>query len=319
MRRVSIIVPVYNVEKYIEECLQSVANQTCASDIECVIVDDKGGDNSVFIVEQFVASYNGDVEFRLIRRKQNGGLSAARNTGIREAKGEYLYFLDSDDYLFSNAIETLLTLADKHGGVDLLPALYYRDDNSMNHFRKDAFPEFSDDRRLIKCALLDYDRIPVTAANRLIRREFLLQQNLYFKEGIIHEDNYWTFFLSKYVQRMAFCPEKIYYYRITEGSITRKVNIEKEFFAFKTMITDFSNNIDTFEVGAQKRLVFLNVLTMWRDKQYSTKKEAQELISIFLERNGLLEKILALLSIYFFPRTFVNDKIINLLQRVYMK
>lgn len=229
MKRVSVIVPVYNVEAYIEECLTSVANQTAGGDIECIIVDDKGTDRSIYIAEQFIESNKGntEVDFKIIYRESNGGLSAARNTGIKAAIGEYLYFLDSDDTIVPQCIERLLDLADKYGGVDLLPALYIRENDEMSQFGKHSFPEFSDDRELIKRSLLDYDKIPVTAANRLVRRELILENKLFFKEGIIHEDNYWTFFLAKYVQRMAFCAEKLYYYRVTPGSITKKTNIEK--------------------------------------------------------------------------------------------
>ena len=212
MPRVSIIIPVYNVEPYIEECLHSVYEQTTDTEIECLIVDDKGNDNSIHIAETFVATHNdkAKTKFKIIYRDTNGGLSAARNTGIKAATGEYLYFLDSDDTIVPQCIDTLIHLADKYGGVDLLPALYIRENDEMSQFGKHSFPEFSDDREFIKRSLLDYDKIPVTAANRLVRRELILENKLFFKEGIIHEDNYWTFFLAKYVQRMAFCAEKLY-------------------------------------------------------------------------------------------------------------
>ena len=102
--RISIIIPVYNVELYVEECLQSVANQTMTEGIECIIVDDRGQDNSAAIAKQYIDSYKGDIRFTFIQREKNGGLSAARNTGIEAATGEYVYFLDSDDYLVPSEI-----------------------------------------------------------------------------------------------------------------------------------------------------------------------------------------------------------------------
>ena len=166
MPRVSIIIPVYNVEPYIEECLHSVYEQTTDTEIECLIVDDKGNDNSIHIAETFVATHNdkAKTKFKIIYRDTNGGLSAARNTGVKAAKGDYLYFLDSDDTIVPQCIDTLIHLADKYGGVDLLPALYIRENNEMSQFGRESFPEFSDDRSLIKRSLLDYDKIPVTAA-----------------------------------------------------------------------------------------------------------------------------------------------------------
>ena len=94
MPRVSIIIPVYNVEPYIEECLHSVYEQTTDTEIECLIVDDKGNDNSIHIAETFVATHNdkAKTKFKIIYRDTSGGLSAARNTGIKAATGEYLYF-----------------------------------------------------------------------------------------------------------------------------------------------------------------------------------------------------------------------------------
>lgn len=315
--RVSIIIPVYNVQQYIEECLESVANQTSAKDIECIVVDDKGTDNSFEVAQKWINSYGGEVReckvsFKLIQRENNGGLSAARNSGVKEATGEYLYFLDSDDYLIPTAIESVLTLADKHGGVDLLPALYLTEDRKMEQFGAHSFPEFSDDRKLIKTALLDYDRIPVTAANRLVRREFFLEHDLWFKEGIVHEDNYWTFFLAKHVQRMAFTPEKIYYYRTTEGSITKAPNKEKETKAFTTFIRDFSSSIDPFAKGAQKRLILYNLMSLLNNNYYKDEQERQELIEVFDSQNNFIERIL--LKLFF---KTMNNRVLHLLERTY--
>ena len=308
MKRVSVIVPVYNVEAYIEECLTSVANQTAGGDIECIIVDDKGTDRSIYIAEQFIESNKGntEVDFKIIYRESNGGLSAARNTGIKAAIGEYLYFLDSDDTIVPTCIEILLNLADKYGGVDLLPALYLRDNNDMQQFGKHSFPEFSDDRELIKRSLLDYDKIPVTAANRLV------------KEGIIHEDNYWTFFLAKYVQRMAFCAEKLYYYRITPGSITKKPNIEKESYAFSIIIKDCCDNIDNVENGAQKRFILLHLLTMYTNKYYHTVSDFEVLKRYFSPHNSFIERLL--LYVLFLARQdgLIYRKAVNLIQRLYL-
>lgn len=320
MKRVSVIVPVYNVEAYIEECLTSVANQTAGGDIECIIVDDKGTDRSIYIAEQFIESNKGNtkVDFKIIYRESNGGLSAARNTGIKAAIGEYLYFLDSDDTIVPQCIERLLDLADKYGGVDLLPALYIRENDEMSQFGKHSFPEFSDDRELIKRSLLDYDKIPVTAANRLVRRELILENKLFFKEGIIHEDNYWTFFLAKYVQRMAFCAEKLYYYRVTPGSITKKPNIEKESHAFSTIIKDCCVNVDGYEKGAQKRFILLHLLTMYANKFYPSVEYFNGLKLYFSSRNSLIEKLLLYIIFHVRLESITYRKTVNLIQRFYL-
>ena len=108
--KVSIIVPVYNVAKYIERCLLSVLNQTWP-DLEVILVNDCTPDNSMEIVRRVVASHPRGAVVRCLEHEENRGLSAARNTGISASVGDYLYFLDSDDYISANAIELLADAA----------------------------------------------------------------------------------------------------------------------------------------------------------------------------------------------------------------
>lgn len=314
---ISIIIPVYNVEPYIIECLESVANQTVADKLECIVVDDCGPDKSEQLAKNFIASYKGSVKFSFVQRERNGGLSAARNSGVKMASGEYLYFLDSDDYLIPEAMEILLGLVDKYQGVDLLPALYLTDEgHNMEMFEKNGLPEFSDDQLFIKKCLLDYNVIPVTAANRLIRRKLFVDNNLWFREGIIHEDNYWTFFVAKYIKRMAFCSRKIYFYRETPGSITKAKNIVKETKAFTTMLRDFSSNIDGFGRGLQKKYIFLHLLTMVDKKYYYDEVEKKALLRLFCKQCTIIEKVFVYLSLR--SKGFLHGKFVNLSQRLFL-
>lgn len=314
--KVSIIIPIYNVEPYILECLQSVSNQTIQEELECILVDDCGTDGSVQVAEQFLKSYQGKIHFELVHRKKNGGLSAARNTGIRASHGEYLYFLDSDDTIIPNCIELLLHLADKNK-ADLTIGFYETGDDRMSQFDKIDYPEFVSDKGQIKRMLLDYDYLPVTAANRLVKRELFTEKQLYFKEGIIHEDNYWTFFLAKHVDKLAICHKKVYNYRLTPGSITNKVNRPKEILAFKTMIVDFSNNIDNIEKGAQKRDIFCLLLSAIDSCYYQGKGERSLLISTYNRNNGLIVRSLTSLVFHLRKGSFVRNKLINLLIKIF--
>ena len=109
MLNLSIIIPVYNVEAYIEECLASVVAQSDAkANIECIIVDDCSPDGSMDIVRRFVENYQGAVQFRTLRHEVNRGISAARNTGVEAATGDYVFFIDSDDYLMEHGLKTLV-------------------------------------------------------------------------------------------------------------------------------------------------------------------------------------------------------------------
>lgn len=313
---ISIIIPIYNVEQYIEECLQSVADQTMTDGVECILVDDCGKDNSAIIAKQFIESYSGNIHLTLIHHQKNEGLSAARNTGIHAAHGEYLYFLDSDDTIKNNCIELLLGLAQKHN-AELVIGSYDTGDSRMSQFDKIDYPECVDNKRDVKRMLLNYDILPVIANNRLVRRELIIQNDLFFKEGIIHEDNYWTFFLAKHVNRMAICKEKTYNYRLTPGSITNKVYVEKETFAFKKMITDLCNNIDRFEKGAQKRDIFCLLLNAINLHYYKDNNERTQLISCFQKQNGLFINCLLTFVFKVKINTFVCNKSINLLMKIF--
>lgn len=313
---ISIVIPVYNVESYIEECLQSVANQTMTDGLECILVDDCGPDNSWEIAERFVEGYQGNILFRLVRHEQNQGLSAARNTGIKVAKGEYIYFLDSDDTITSDCIETLFKLKEKYD-VELVQASYMNSSSKYVNF--ELCDRYLHDMALIKRTLLDYDRNPVMAQNRLVRRSVIVDNNIWFKEGIIHEDNHWTFFLSKYINRMVFTSEKLYYYRETPGSITNKKDIQKESHAFKKLIIEFCNNIDNFEIGAQKRWVFLHLLLMKNNMYYDDIEQMKYLEDKFLCINNLVERVLLLLCLRSNIGVFLKSKVVNLLQKIYLK
>ena len=112
--------PVYGVERHIERSLHSVMRQDYTGPLECIIVDDCTPDKSIEIADRLLHGYNGSICFHVIHRQENGGLSAARNTGIRESTGNYLFFLDSDDEIMPHTISTLMALAKKYPGVDLV-------------------------------------------------------------------------------------------------------------------------------------------------------------------------------------------------------
>lgn len=210
--KVSIIVPVYNVESYIEKCLRSVMEQIYTN-YECLIVDDCGTDNSILIAKQLVAKYDGPATFRIIHRERNGGLSAARNTGLREAVGKYVYFLDSDDKLFPHSLEVLVRLAQKYPGVDMVQGNIEIQNGKLQHlhFHKDAFCEYLNNSMEIRSLVLG--KLPETAWNKLVRRAFLLSNHLFFMEGIIHEDEMWRWHYQKEIQSLAICFENTYWYR----------------------------------------------------------------------------------------------------------
>lgn len=230
---VSIIVPVFNVQDYIKECLESIGTQTYQSGVECIVVDDGGTDDSMRLARQFVETYRGGILFRIIRHECNKGISAARNTGILNARGKYILFIDSDDSISADALSCFLEMASLHPDVEMVVAgaRTNRKDRDKYYTMEKPFPEYADNPRWIAKTMLlrgGRDGFPVTAWNRLVRRDFILSHQLLFREGVLHEDELWNFMLAQKVSRIAFCRHNTYFRRIRPQSITTSFETKDE-------------------------------------------------------------------------------------------
>ena len=214
--KVSVIIPVYNVAPYIKRCLDSVAAQSI-QDIECILVDDCGTDNSVTIARQYINSYKGNIQFRLVHHEKNQGLSGARNTGIRMATGDWLFFLDSDDALTPDCLVTLLAMHEKHPDADFVQGNLLDESGEISHYGFNDIPEYVNNPDLLDDLMLR--RIVTSACNRLIKQSLFIENDLFFPVGMIHEDMYWVYFLSKYAHTAAFSNIGTYIYFTNEGSI----------------------------------------------------------------------------------------------------
>ena len=222
--KVSIIIPVYNVEKYIEDCLLSVINQSY-NNIECIFVDDCTKDNSIDIINKRLAEYKGPIKFRIISHKINMGLSAARNTGIRNSKGDYLFFLDSDDEITSDAISNLVKLSNS-GKVDCVVGNVevYGESSQVQlktHLLSSSLSVLESTNEILKSYY--NNEWYVMAWNKLINKDFLIYSNLFFPEGLLHEDQYWSYKLALSARNMSFCHNITYIYKIRGNSITGKI------------------------------------------------------------------------------------------------
>lgn len=219
--RVSVIVPCYNVEDYILQCIESISRQTY-SDIECVLVNDCCTDNTFEIVKKYIRSYCGQINFICVEHSCNRGLSAARNTGIKVASGDYLLFVDSDDFLSDTSIIDLVN--------DLV--LYNYPECLIGDYqcfgdRSGSFPSNNmeltcfESNFSILLSYLKYQWYPM-AWNKLVKRDFLLNNNLLFTDGMLHEDEMWSYQLALNLNSLAFCHKQTYLYRIRTNSITSK-------------------------------------------------------------------------------------------------
>lgn len=211
--KISIVVPVYNVSAYIERCLHSVVSQGFAG-VECILVDDCGQDDSADKAQRYISNYNGtDVVFKMVHHQYNRGLSAARNTGVELASGDYVLFLDSDDQLPPNALLNLYGLVLKYGDVDIVQGVYARNGTEKaKHYFKNEFYEGNKARD----AYL-YNEMCLTAWNKLVKLPLAKQTR--FIEGIINEDNPWNFQLFKKMKNLCVCKEVTYIYNTTPNSI----------------------------------------------------------------------------------------------------
>lgn len=260
MIQVSIIIPVYGVEQYITKCISSVLAQTYTDGLECIIVDDCSPDGSIDIAERMVTDYHGGIRFHIIKRSQNGGLSAARNTGIKKAKGKYLYFLDSDDYILPEAMMWLMQTSQQYPAAQIVQAGIIAAEDGFRYLQMEhnhRVPDYSDDRLKVKQKMLRM-HYPATVCNKLIKRQWLLDNNLFFKEGLLHEDDYWNFFAAKYTECYAVCRHDCYIYNIRQGSITQAFG-ERNLQSWLISINDFLANIDKVCRHSQRSLIFRTI------------------------------------------------------------
>lgn len=251
---ISIIIPVYNVKRYILRCLHSVANQTHTTNIECVLVDDCGDDNSIEIANKFIEQYKGNIIFKIVSHNSNKGLSAARNTGIINANGEYVYFLDSDDEILPDAIEKFIEYLNKWKNVDCLVGDVYASYPFSQWIRVKKNNEFIfRGNDIVQKYMLNRSPIPVTAWNKLIKRDIIINNGLFFKEGFIHEDEIWSYFLSRYVRSYGYINYASYvYYQNPHSIITNRVkSVTNKILILKL----FLNDITEKDIYARFRLI----------------------------------------------------------------
>ena len=207
MPAISVVVPIYNVEAYVADCLQSILAQDF-DDIEVLLVDDGSLDGSRAIAEEFVAR---DDRLRLLTR-ENGGLGAARNTGVREASGEFLTFVDSDDELPIDALGTMVRSA-RQTRSDIVCGSVERFDSTKSWPARWAKPIHRRRR-----AGITLDEFPPLVRNlytpdKLFRREFLVAQDLWFREGVSYEDQPIITQLLARARSIDVLPDVVYRYR----------------------------------------------------------------------------------------------------------
>lgn len=215
---ISVVIPVYNVEKYLAQCVDSVLDQTF-QDFEIILVDDGATDSSRAMCDEYAQK---DARIRVIHQP-NGGLSAARNTGLSAASGEYIYFLDSDDYIEPTALADLVSaVQQEQADVVFFDGYVFYDEceenDSVSRYERKA-PYTTQNGRSILPQLLMNEEYRTAVPLMLFRTNYLTAHALTFREGIIHEDELFTFLVYNADGRVAHCHKQLYARRIRPASI----------------------------------------------------------------------------------------------------
>lgn len=232
---ISIIVPVYNVEEYLEECLESIRQQTF-TDIEVILVNDGSTDGSREICERYCEK---DIRFRLINQ-ENQGQSVARNRGVEESVGQYIMFVDSDDVINTNVLEVLLPYMKTD--VDMVECRLTINKADFNHTNTSriAFEGYSKEA-ILNC--IEFKEVKFCAFTKLYRREIV--EKIPFLEGYIYEDVFTGINYLKYIRKIVVVDFIGYYYRVRPNSTMTKSFNEKNLDIFpigKKLIESFDDN-----------------------------------------------------------------------------
>jgi len=234
MIKVSVVVPIYNVEAYLEECLEHIRLQTL-TEIEVIMVNDGSKDNSREIAEKYVQM---DSRFALISQ-ENRGVSIARNNGAKHAKGKYLYFCDSDDYLMEHALEFLYqTAEEKNTDIVRMASIRFKDGEQIPEEAKqkvnvsasklkNCFEHLRTGKEMMNEMLKT--SVVCQVHSLFINRHFFENSGVWFYPGIIHEDNLFTFQIYWKAKRVFWTSERLYYFRRRPGSIMTTKQSEKSF------------------------------------------------------------------------------------------
>ena len=267
MPKVSVIIPVYNVEHYIDRCLKSVIEQTL-EDIEIIIVNDGSTDSSKMIIERYVNEYQNRI---IYLEKENGGLSSARNFAMPYAKGEYIAFLDSDDYIEKDMYEQMYNKAIKEN-ADLVECDFIWEYPDKKKY--DIGKEYTNKKEAI-------EKARVVAWNKLYRREIIEKHNLKFPEGLRYEDVEFFYKLVPFIEKISFVRKCFVHYIQRQNSIANTQNSRtKEIFNVLDNVIEFYKQNGIYdEYKEQLEYIYVRFLlcsSLKRMCKISNKKEQNQ-------------------------------------------
>lgn len=215
--KISIIVPVYNAERYLKQCIDSILNQTINS-LELILLDDGSKDNSGTICDEYAEKFD---NIRVLHLK-NGGPARARNIGVNEASGEYVGFVDSDDYVDLKMYDDLYSKAKETDSEIVMCSCYIENAKETVPIVMNYNPIYKDkevvNKLLARYSTLDHIGL-FSVCNKIIKKSFIMNNKLFFPEDLIRaEDAWFVFDCLKYAKIVSFIDTPYYYYRQVETS-----------------------------------------------------------------------------------------------------
>ncbi|MCM3023157.1 glycosyltransferase [Heyndrickxia ginsengihumi] len=263
---VSVIIPVFNTELYLEECLNSIINQTYKN-IEIIVINDGSTDNSLKLLEEYASKHS---NIKVISQR-NSGNSVARNKGIEESNGKYIYFLDSDDFLLPQAFENLIEKMEKYD-LDLIrfSAEPFLDGIDININKKlyDFKEYFKNGRVYEKKEFLSKNLKAFSSSPCLfiVKKDILKDNKLQFKPGILHEDELFTLELFLNINYAMYDTNFYYRRRYRKDSIMTSKNmdkVKKSFDSYHIVAIEMNKLLDRYTSRAESKLIKRRILAVY--------------------------------------------------------
>ena len=265
---VTVIIPMYNAEKYVAQCLQSLIDQTF-QDFDVIVVNDCSTDNSVAEVQKFIPKFNGRLKLKSLP-KNTGNSGIPKNTAVQIARGKYVTFLDSDDYFSPTALEGLVRVAEPTNADIVAPSHYFAFKDGTNEVGKGTFQrKYFVDRPVLETFDIGERVRKFTeygflwwGCNKLIRKDFLLENDIKFPPISVWEDLVFTFMCVTLAKNYVRVPNIFYFYRYREESLSHKPNdpydILNTLMKVIKALNEFMEHTEFFQKNPQFRFMLLD-------------------------------------------------------------
>ena len=282
MNKVSVVIPIYNVENYLRKCLDSVCNQTYEN-LEIICVNDCSPENSSEILKEYAAKDN---RIKIINHKKNGGLSAARNTGMDNATGEYIYFLDSDDWIDSDYIEKMVNkIIETDADIVIDKNVITEKENFSAPYKHPSHKEEYTNNFITKDEIVN---IMVNAWSKMLKTDFIRRKNLRFPEGYINEDLYFHYIALAQTDKAYFFDGANYHYLSRDAGISKtEENKDIETMKIFSLLYDYFKEHNLLNEGI-KIFAVMPFYSINSEEKYSFFKEYFNKVKDYILENDKL-------------------------------